>query len=209
MSIEIITCDQGSPEWFQARAGIPTASCFSDILTKGKGSAPSKVRLTYMLKLAGEIVTGELTDQVTTRDMERGKVMEEEARDFYALSENVDPEIIGFVRNGAKGCSPDSLIGSDGMLEIKTAKPHILGGFMLAGEFPDDHKAQCQGNLWVAEREWIDLLVYWPKMPRFVMRAHRDEAYIKTLSEEVDKFNAELADAVSRIRSFGQLRAAA
>lgn len=208
MTFQVFDCEQNSPEWYAARMGIPTASCFSDLLTKGKGGQPSKVRMTYLLKLAGEIITGDLTEQVMTRDIERGRIMEEEARDYYALSSNAEPTRVGFIRNGQKGCSPDSLIGNDGMLEIKTAKPHILGAMMLSEEFPEDHKAQCQGNLLVAERDWIDLIVYWPKMPRFIMRAYRDEPYLKNLSSEIDKFNAELASAVERIRGYGIQEAA-
>ena len=37
MTVEIIDCVQGSPEWFQARLGIPTASCFKDVQAKGEG----------------------------------------------------------------------------------------------------------------------------------------------------------------------------
>jgi len=208
MTLQVFDFEQGTEEWFRARAGIPTASCFADIMTKGKNGQPSKVRLTYLLKLAGEIVTGDLTERVMTRDLERGHIMEEEARDYYALATNAEPTRVGFVRNGAVGCSPDSLIGDVGMLEIKTAKPHILGALMLDDAFPDEHKAQCQGNLLVAEREWIDLVVYWPKMPRFVKRAYRDDLYLKTLSSELSKFNDELAAVVSRIRSYGMQEAA-
>jgi hypothetical protein len=101
---------------------------------------------------------------------------------------------VGFVTNHGAGCSPDSLIGDAGMLEIKTAAPHILIGRLLCDDFPPEHRAQCQGNLWVAEREWIDCLVYWPGMPPVVRRAERDEAFIKDLAAAVDQFNAELAE---------------
>ena len=50
--IEIINCDQGTPEWFAARVGIPTASRFSDILAKGEG----KTRGRYLRDLAAEII---------------------------------------------------------------------------------------------------------------------------------------------------------
>ena len=33
--IEIIDVEQGSPEWFKARVGLPTASRFSEILAEG------------------------------------------------------------------------------------------------------------------------------------------------------------------------------
>jgi hypothetical protein len=96
------------------------------------------------------------------------------------------------------------------MLEIKTKLPHLMIECILKDEFPAEHKAQCQGALWVAEREWIDIAVYWPKMPLFVKRATRDEDYIKKLSDAVDAFNDELDAVVERIRLYGEpLEAAA
>jgi hypothetical protein len=75
---------------------------------------------------------------------------------------------------------------------------------ILADKFPAEHKAQCQGALWVAEREWIDIAIYWPGMPLFVKRATRDDVYIKTLSDEVDRFNEELTGIVAAIRRYGK-----
>lgn len=197
--LEVVTCQQGSPEWFAARLGIPTASEFSTVMAKGEG----KTRRTYMLKLAGEILTGQPTEGFSTVHTERGKEMEPDARELYAMHAEVDPEIIGFIRNGQKGCSPDSLIGAGGALEIKTKLPHLHLDCLLRDVFPSEHKAQCQGVLWVAEREWIDIAVYWPKLPLFVKRAYRDEAYIANLSAEVDRFNDELAAVVEQVQRYG------
>lgn len=207
--MHIVNCEQGTEEWFRARAGMPTASEFATVMASGRGGGESKTRRTYMLKLAGEIITGEPTEGFTNAHMERGKVMEEEARNWYAFQHNVEPERVGFIINGPKGCSPDSLLGSDGMLEIKTALPHILIEKLLKGEFSPEHKAQCQGALWVAEREWIDLVTYWPRLPPLVVRAQRDELYIAGLCRAVDEFNAELQDVVDQIRAYGSGKAAA
>ena len=201
--MEIHEVEQGSPDWFALRLGIPTASEFSTVLAKGKGGGESKTRRTYLLKLAGERLTGEPMDSYSNGHMERGKVMESEARAAYAFMRDADPELVGFIRNGDVGASPDSLVG-DGMLEIKTALPHILIDKLLRDEFPPEHKAQCQGQLWVAEREWVDLAIYWPGLPLFVKRAHRDEKYIKELSEAVARFNAELAAMVEKVRGYGE-----
>lgn len=204
--MQIFNCEQGSEEWFRVRAGIPTASMFKAILAKGEG----KTRRTYMLKLAAEIITGEPGDGFSTADTERGHIMEPEARNFYAFQKDVEPELVGFIRNGQKGCSPDGLIGSDGALEIKTKKPPLMIECLLKDEFPAEHKAQCQGVLWVAEREWIDICVYYPKLPPFIKRAYRDELYIAAMSKAVDDFNAELADLVEQVRRIGgEPRAAA
>ena len=199
--MEVFTFEQGTPEWFAARMGIPTASEFATVMASGKGGGESKTRKTYMLKLAGEIITGEPMESFSNGAMERGKIMEDEARNFYSFMTDAEPVQVGFIRNGEKGCSPDSLLGTNGMLEIKTKAPHLAIETILKDkEFLPEHKAQCQGALWVAEREWIDLAVYWPKVPLFVKRAYRDEEYITKLSAAVDAFNSELQEIVATVR---------
>lgn len=202
--MKIIDCEQGTEEWFRARMGVPTASEFATVMAKGKGGEDSKTRRTYMLKLAGELLTGEPMESFINAHMERGKVMEDEARSAYSLLTDADPERVGFVVNGFKGCSPDSLIGDRGALEIKTKLPHLLIDVLLRDEVPPEHKAQCQGVLWVCEREWIDFTAYWPKLPQFIKRMTRDEEYIKTLASAVDQFNTELYELVERIRRYGE-----
>ncbi len=86
------------------------------------------------------------------------------------------------------------------MVEIKTKLPHLQLDVLLAGELPEDHKAQCQGQLWVAEREWVDFVSYWPKLPLFVTRVYRDEEYIGALANAVSSFNYELQSLVATIR---------
>lgn len=203
MSMEIIDCEQGSEEWFRARMGLPTASQFATVMARGKGGGESLTRRKYMLQLAGEILTGEPMESYSNAHMERGKEMEEQARNLYSFQTNYDLQRVGFIRNGKKGCSPDALVAANGMVEIKTTLPHLLIDLHLRGEMPPEHKAQCQGNLWVSGRGWIDICIYWPKMPLFVQRIQRDEQYITSLSAAVDEFNAELADVVERMRRLG------
>lgn len=198
--MKIITCIQRSEDWYRARMGIPTASEFKTIIGVKKDAKEKVTRRTYMLKLAGEVLTGEPMDSYSNSHMERGQAMEPDARELYAFIEFEPLQQVGFIRSGNKGCSPDSLVGNSGLLEIKTQLPHLLIDTLLKGEFPPEYKAQCQGALWIAEREWIDLAVYWPRLPLFVKRAYRDEEYIKTLAAAVDAFNDELADVVCQIR---------
>lgn len=191
--------EQGSDLWRQTRMGLPTASEFHSVLAKGEG----KTRKSYMLRLAAEVITGEPLETFKSASMERGNLMEPEARDMYCFMTDAVPQRVGFIRNGPKGCSPDSLLGSSGILEIKTQRGDLLVETLLRDEFPPEHKAQCQGALWVAEREWVDIAVYWPKLPLFVKRAYRDEAYISKLSSAVDQFNEELAAMVERVKRYG------
>lgn len=194
--IQIFDCEQGSPEWYAARLGIPTASEFSTVMAKGEG----KTRRKYMMTLIGERLTGEIADSYSNGHMERGKIMEAEARDLYAFHTDLEPTRVGFIRNGDKGCSPDSLVTTNGMSEIKTKLPHLQLEVVLADRLPPEHVGQCQGALWVAEREWIDFVSYWPKLPLFVKRVYRDEDYIKRLASEVAAFNDEMLALIERIQ---------
>lgn len=196
----ILDVEQGSPEWFACRLGIPTSSEFATVLAKGKNGGESKTRRTYMLKLIGERLTGEAQESYTNAHMERGKIMEEEARNAYAFLTDNEPSRVGFIRNGGKGCSPDSLIGNDGLLEIKTKLPHLQLEVLLGREMPPEHTAQVQGEIWTSEREWCDFTSYWPKLPLFVKRIYRDDVYIKTLDKAVEIFLNELTDLQAKIR---------
>lgn len=196
--IEIINVDQGSDDWFKARLGLPTASNFATVMAKGEG----KTRTAYLLKLAGEILTGDPMEKYSNPDMERGHAQEDDARTDYAIMAGVDPQRVGFIRNGKKGCSPDSLIGTNGGLEIKCALAHIQLDRLRRDELPSEHRAQVQGNLWVAEREWWDFTSYCPKLPLFVKRVYRDDAYIKNLAVEVHRFTVELESVVDAMRNY-------
>jgi len=201
--LTIFDCAQNSPEWFACRSGIPTASEFSKLIGVRKDAKDKVTRRKYMLKLAGEIITGETVEGYSNFHMERGHAMEDEARNLYAFMHDAAPQRVGFVRNGKKGCSPDSFLGDAGILEIKSKQPDLLIDCLLKDEFPPEHRAQCQGALWVCEREWIDIACYWPKLPLFTKRAYRDDVFIRDLSQAVDDFNYELAEMVERVRRYG------
>lgn len=205
MTLEIFDCAQNSDDWLLSRLGIPTASMFATVLAKGRGGGESKTRQKYLYELAGEILTGRPTEGYSNAAMERGHDMEDEARDAYAFLTDHEPIRIGFIRRGRAGASPDALIGDDGLLEIKTKQPSRLIEAMLRDkdDIPPEHRAQCQGQLWVSEREWLDLAAYWPGMPLVTFRAYRDEEYIKTLADAVSDFNDDLDEIVDRVRNYG------
>ena len=202
MTVQIFDCEQGSPEWFACRMGIPTASEFKTLIGVKKDARDKVTRQTYMRKLAGEILTGEPMESYSNAHMERGNVMEDEARDYYALATGAEPHRIGFIRNGNAGCSPDSLLGDDGGLEIKTALPHIQIDRLERGDLPSEHRAQVHGNIWISGSEWWDFVSYCPKLPLLRVRVHRDDAYIAVIEAAVAEFNAELAELVERVRNW-------
>lgn len=198
--MEIINVPQGSPEWFAARLGIPTASMFATVMAKGRGGGESLTRMTYMRKLAGEVLTGEPMDTFANGHMERGKELEPQARATYSLLTGNDVQEVGFVRAHGAGASPDGLIGEDGGLEIKTKLPHLLIECHERDDLPPEHRAQVQGSMWITGRKWWDFAAFWPGLPLFHVRVERDDDYIADLAAEVQAFNAQLDAMVERMR---------
>lgn len=190
--------DQNTDEWRAARLGIPTASQFGTVLAKGRAGADSKGRRTYMLKLAGERLTGELADSFSNAHTDRGHAMEPEAIAAYAFMHDSDPKAVGFIRLGDAGCSPDRLVGNVGLVEAKSRLPYIQIETLESDKVPSTAMPQLQGQLWICDREWVDYLSYCPRLPLFVKRVYRDEEYIKRLDDSIQEFNEELAALVSK-----------
>jgi hypothetical protein len=200
--MQIITdIQQGTPEWLALRLGIVTCSELDSLLVNGKGEAGFGAgAFTYMNTLIGERITGELADPFTgNRHTERGHELEGTARILYEDREEVKTTQVGIILNHGIGYSPDSLVLEEGLTEIKTKLPKLQVEVILGGEIPKEHVAQCQGGLWVSEREWIDFVCYWPGMPLFIKRAYRDEVMIRKLSERVKTFYEILDDRMNKV----------
>ncbi|MBV4553097.1 YqaJ viral recombinase family protein [Pseudomonas sp. SWRI102] len=200
--MQIITeVEQGSPEWLALRLGIVTCSELDCLLVNGKGEAGFGAgAFTYMNTLIGERITGEAADPFQgNRHTERGHELEGVARKLYEQRKEVKTTQVAIVLNHGAGYSPDSFVDANGLTEIKTKLPKFQVEVILSGEIPKEHVAQCQGGLWVSEREWIDFVCYWPGMPLFIKRAYRDEAMIRKLSERVKTFYEILDDRMNQV----------
>lgn len=197
--------EQGTQEWKLLRAGIPTASSFSKIITAtGK---KSEQRKNYMLQLVSEIIMGKPVEIERTYWMRQGNEKEAEAAEMYSIQSGENVQQVGFVTNYnmAIGCSPDRLVGENGLLEIKTLAPHNFVSFMLE-ENTDQYKPQIQGQMLVTGRNWCDLLVWSPDMPPIITRIERDNSYIDVLKHEIDSFLIEMNDIINRLTEKGYMQ---
>lgn len=188
--MKIINCEQGSVEWFDARAFIPTASNFDRIITPtGKESTQVDAYANEILaaKIAGKAVTTFEGNMWT----ERGNELEPEAAAFYEFTKNIQTEVVGFCTNdaGTYGASPDRLVGEDGLLEIKCPAPHTHVSYMLNGKAEQKYIPQIQGQLLITGRKWCDFISYHPEMPSIIIRIERDDSYINELIKFLDKFD--------------------
>jgi hypothetical protein len=181
-------CEQGSEAWHFARMGIPTASEFFKLLTPtGKPSASAKG---IAHRLLAELITGKpITDFDGNAHTERGKELEPDAIAFYEMQNGLDTVRVGFVTDDARtmGCSPDCLVGDDGLLEIKCPAPHTHVEYMLNG-LDKGYYPQIQGQLLVTGRKWVDWMSYHPEMEPVIIRVERDEKYLADLSAAITAF---------------------
>lgn len=208
--ITVHNVEQGTPEWHAVRAGIPTASVFHGITKRLKSGGWSAERQNNLYRMAGERFTGQIVDTYNGGALARGHEMEDEARKLYEFQTDNVCERVGFVTNSIwrAGCSPDSFVGADGGMEIKTKEPKLLIECLVNDEIPEEHLPQCYGAMGLTGRAWWDFVAYWPRMPVFVKRVHRDERVIAQLKVEIAAFNGELDSLVKRLEAYNQKKAA-
>ena len=187
--------EQNTDEWLALRAGKPTASEFSKLVTST--GAPSKSMNDYARVLAAEAYAGHAVDKWEGNQYtDRGKSLEAEARAWYELYKGVDVEEVGFVTDDLNryGCSPDGLVGP-GCVEFKCqiAKEHIksLEYWAKNNKPPTAYVAQCQGQIFVCEREWVDLVFYHPDLPSLIIRQTPQHSFISALKHQLQAVEAE------------------
>jgi len=180
---------QGSPEWFAARCGRATASRFKDIIAKTK-SGPSASRKNYIAQLVCERLTGKVEDSYTNAAMAWGTEQEPFAR--MALEQRgIVVQEVGFIQHWElmAGASPDGLIDSTGMVEIKCPNTATHIETLLSGKMPAGHMAQVQGQMWIAKRDYCTFVSFDPRLPNdmqlFTQTIPRDDQYILGLEREV------------------------
>lgn len=193
---------QGSEEWFAARLGLVTASCFSDILAKGEGT----VRKKYMRRIVAERLTGVCSEAFSSHHTDRGTQQEPLARmEYEAVTGNLVEEV-GFIKHPElqAGVSPDGLIDEDGGGEFKCVIPSVQIETVERGKYPPTHKPQIMGGLWITGRKWWDFVSYSPDLPGklrlYIFRVERDDEYILNLETEVRKFLDEAEDMYQRCK---------
>jgi len=187
-------CQQYSDEYDNLRRGLPTSSRFDKIITPtGKASTSWQ---DYAFQLVAERLSHEPDDQYASMWMDRGLEIEPEAVEAYELINEVNTETIGFVTNneGTIGCSPDRLIGNIGLLEIKSPKAATVLKYRHKKEIDAKYKPQLQGQLYVTEREWVDIFAYHPDIYPCCIRVERDDSYIKKMAGLLDDFVSFIAE---------------
>ena len=200
--MKTIDCKQGSTAWFVARAGIPTASEFDNVVTPEFKPRTGQGVESYLLKKVAERVMGMPAQAWAGGAAEQGTVLEIEARPWFAFAHGVEVQDVGFCTtdDGRLGCSPDGLIGSDGGLELKCPEAYTHLKYLLGGVLPPQYAAQVHGSMLVTGRAYWQFVSYNRFFPPLVVRVERDEAKIAALQAALDAFLKQLDAAHAKIK---------
>jgi predicted phage-related endonuclease len=195
---------QGSDEWHAARCGLLTASEMKLIITPTLKVADNDKSRAHLYELLAQRITGYTEPAYISDDMLRGTMDEAVARQIYA--ERFAPvDEVGFITNDewgfTLGCSPDALVGKDGMLEIKSRRQKFQVDTIITDAMPDDYLIQVQTELLVTRRTWCDFISYCGGLPMIPIRVFPDDKVQRAIVDAAAAFEARLAEKMALYRA--------
>lgn len=200
---------QGSDEWLKLRLGKITGSCFHKLL--GTKAAREK----YLYDRANEIVTGCKSDggEYVNIHIQRGWEYEPIARAEYTAYTFTSIDEIGLAQLGDYiACSPDGLVGEDGMIEIKILDSNNYFRQVVeiskkgVEAIASEHYIQMQCNLFVCNRQWCDYVLYNPKHAAinnglFIYRVECDNTMQSRIAQAIDECITTINEYVDQYRN--------
>lgn len=197
---------QGTPAWLSARLGRITASNADRIITPKtlKSSSASKG---YIAQLVTEWALQQPIETGVNAFMERGSMLEAEARDWLAWEKDIEIKTCGFIESDDSmlGCSPDGLMPNGEGVEIKVYEAsHHMEELLYPSD--DAHKGQIQFSMMVTGTKYWTRLFWNPVLPSVVRRIEWDAEYIEALDNELHReggFLERLAAAKANLLELG------
>jgi predicted phage-related endonuclease len=201
-----IVCEQGSPEWFDARLARLTGSRSGDMLAGGKGITRRKL----LVQLVLERVTRKRQDKDFRTDaMDEGKLREDESVSAYEAFTGTLVQRSGFLScdDLMMGCSLDGHVGGfDGTIfEAKNPLPHTHYDYIMDREFalPKGYLAQVTHNLLVTGAKRCHWVSYCPDMPENlrlkIVEVKREDVDLAAYEASARQFLAEVDAEVERL----------
>lgn len=188
---------QNSEAWEAMRLGKATASKFG-VFMANDGKAFGDPAKRYALQIALERITRKKAEySFKSDDMERGHEQEPIARMLYEEERFVDVTNGGFFDCGDHGDSPDGLIGTDGVLEIKSVTAAVHYATLTRGSFDPTYRWQLVGHLDCTGRDWVDFASYCSDFP--------DNGRLIVYRQDRDDFKEELKRLAERRAEFLEL----
>ena len=202
--MNIVDCEQGTPEWLAARSGKITASMVSAVLMKPETAGYRD----YQAQIVAEILTGKPQgSDFTNAAMQFGTETEPLARSAYEAETGFSVDQVGMVIHptiNRAGASPDGLVGDSALVEIKCPKVSTHLSYLIAGVAPAGYKNQMMWQMACTGRDWCDFVSFRPDLPEnlqlFVVRYKRDPAEILKLETAVIAFLAGVDQMIEKLK---------
>lgn len=197
--------EQNTDEWDWLRLGKITSSNLNLIMANYPNAfgIPAKK---YALKLALERIKNCKSDNnYSNQHMERGHEQEPIARMLYEDLYFTEVTNGGFFDCGYYGDSPDGLVGTDGVIEIKSVIDTVHYENLKRGAIDPAYKWQIVGHIDSSQREWCDFISYCADFPEIsqliVYRAYKKDLQkeLQMLSERRELFNQLIEKTISKI----------
>lgn len=171
--------EQNTDAWMALRLGKATCSNFGCFMAND-GKAFGDPAKAYALQIALEIDTGRKAEySFSNEHTERGHEQEPLAKMLYEEENFVTVANGGFFCWGTYGDSPDGLIGSDGVLEIKSVGAKTHYATLMRKSFDPAYRWQLVGHLDCTERAWVDFASFCAEFSEgrqlIVHRLYRDD----------------------------------
>ncbi len=189
MKVKIHNMEQRSDEWFAIKKGKASASRAQAIGNGGKGLE------NYVIEIMAEYYSIAERENYINEHMQRGIELEPIAKQVYELEHDCEVREIGFAEyNEYIGCSPDGLVGKDGMIEIKCPCDRIYLGILINEKIDSGYVWQCQMNMLILKRKWCDLIFYNPnfKKSMYIKRLKADKKTHEKLLKGFEKVEEEI-----------------
>jgi hypothetical protein len=191
---EWIDVQQNTEEWESLRIGRIGGSSIGKIMANyGKAFGDPAKKLAQ--KIAIEQITGRaISDNYSNGDMERGHEQEPIARALYEDHFFSPVTNGGYFVDGNIGVSPDGLVDSDGMIEIKSVIYSVHFDTIKRNDIDPSYKWQLYFNLMISGREWIDFVSFCADFPEgkklFVRRVYAKESteYFAQIDTRLSEF---------------------
>ncbi|MDR1457219.1 MAG: YqaJ viral recombinase family protein [Puniceicoccales bacterium] len=198
---------QRTDEWFAVRRGKITGTDFDKIAPVG-----SRAVQIFFDKATSRFSPENYdpSEPFVTTNMRRGIELEGTARSMYECQYDLQVLEVGFVDylldnefTGWCGCSPDGLVGRDGIIEIKcpTEENFLVHKWRL----PLKYMRQAMFNTWATDRRWCDFILYSSSGKLHVQRLHLNEEW-RTKIETTMRFA--IGEIQKIVRDLAQARAA-
>ena len=184
--------EQNTDEWLQMRSGHLTGSSIAKVMAndpKAFGEPAKRLAVDIALE---QITWRPIGGGYSNADMLRGHEQEPIARQLYESEYFYTVDAGGFFDNGFTGSSPDGLVDSDGLIEIKSVIASQQYKRVKSGTYDSAYRWQLMFNLQQSGRDWIDYVSYCPDFPDgqqlFVQRIHANAQ-----AETFTKMNVRIA----------------